>query len=136
MQYLVKIHWSEEDRAYIAKLPALPGFISHGNTYQETAVMIEEAAKLWLEMSRKYGDPIPEPCEPKNGSDGILEIGNSGFSKLLLDAPDHPAQTDVISKLQEFYLIEMQRFMKPRTGESGRGPAAQEGCVVYHDFIN
>lgn len=61
MKYLVKIHWSEEDQAYIATVPALPGCISHGDTYPEAAVMIEEAAELWLEMSRKYGDPIPEP---------------------------------------------------------------------------
>lgn len=61
MKYLVKIHWSEEDQAYIARVPALPGCISHGDTYEEAAAMIAEAAELWLDMARKYNDPIPEP---------------------------------------------------------------------------
>jgi predicted RNase H-like HicB family nuclease len=61
MKYLIKIHWSEEDAAYIATVPALRGCISHGDSYQEAMVNIQEAAELWLEMARKYRDPIPEP---------------------------------------------------------------------------
>ena len=56
-----KKHWSEEDQAYLANVPALPGCISHGETYPEAAAMIEEAAELWLEMARKYNEPIPAP---------------------------------------------------------------------------
>jgi predicted RNase H-like HicB family nuclease len=61
MKYLVKIHWSEEDQAYIAKVPALPGCISHGDTYPEAAAMIEDAAEAWLGSAAKHNDPIPEP---------------------------------------------------------------------------
>lgn len=61
MKYLVKIHWSEEDQAYLARVPALPGCMSHGDTYPEAAAMIEDAAKLWLASAAKHKDPIPEP---------------------------------------------------------------------------
>lgn len=61
MKYLVKIHWSDEDQAYIAHVPALPGCISHGDTYQEAAAMIEDAAAAWLASAAKHDDPIPEP---------------------------------------------------------------------------
>lgn len=60
MEYLVKIHWSEEDQAYIAKVPALPGCISHGDTYPEAAAMIEDAAEAWLGSAAKHNDPIPD----------------------------------------------------------------------------
>ena len=61
MKYLVKIHWSDEDEAYIARVPALRGCISHGDTYEEAAAMIAEAAELWLESAEKHKEPIPEP---------------------------------------------------------------------------
>lgn len=61
MKYLVKIHWSDEDAAYVAKVPALPGCIAYGESYHEAAEMIEEAASLWLESAANHHDPIPEP---------------------------------------------------------------------------
>ena len=61
MKYLIKIHWSEEDQAYIATVPALAGCVSHGETYREAAAMIEDAAAAWLASAEKHSDPIPEP---------------------------------------------------------------------------
>lgn len=61
MKYLVKIYWSEEDAAYLATVPALPGCISHGDTYHEAAAMIEDAAEVWLASAAKHNDPIPLP---------------------------------------------------------------------------
>lgn len=61
MKYLIKIHWSEEDDAYIATIPALRGCISHGETYSEAVAMIEDAAEAWLASAAKHNDPIPEP---------------------------------------------------------------------------
>ncbi|HWL51783.1 MAG TPA: type II toxin-antitoxin system HicB family antitoxin [Chthoniobacteraceae bacterium] len=60
-RYLTRIYWSDEDEAYMAEIPALPGCMSHGDTLAEAAANIEEAAELWLEMAEKYNDPIPEP---------------------------------------------------------------------------
>lgn len=61
MKYLLKIYWSEEDEAFVAEVPALEGCISHGNSYEEAAHNIQEAAALWLEMAVSHGDLIPEP---------------------------------------------------------------------------
>jgi predicted RNase H-like HicB family nuclease len=61
MKYLVKIHWSEEDEAYVASVPALRGCVAHGSTYAEAAAMIEDAAAAWLASAEKHSDPIPAP---------------------------------------------------------------------------
>jgi len=61
MKYLVKIHWSEEDDAYVASVPALRGCVAHGATYAEAAAMIEDAAAAWLASAEKHSDPIPVP---------------------------------------------------------------------------
>ena len=61
MKYLVKIHWSEEDQAYIGTVPALRGCISHGDTFEEAAANIQDAAAVWLESAEKHHDPIPVP---------------------------------------------------------------------------
>ncbi len=60
-QYSVRIYWSDEDEAYIAKVPALRGCIAHGGTYAEAAREIEIVMALWLESARKHHDPIPAP---------------------------------------------------------------------------
>ena len=60
-RYLVRIYWSEEDEAYIAEIPALPGCIAHGESMQKAAREVQNAMELWLGSANKHGDPIPEP---------------------------------------------------------------------------
>ena len=60
-RYLTRILWSDDDEAYIAEVPALPGCVAHGATMQEAAQEISVAMRLWLDDARKHGDPIPEP---------------------------------------------------------------------------
>jgi len=60
-RYLTHIYWSDEDDAYVARVPALPGCVSHGDTFAEAAVNIEEATSLWLESSERHGDTVPAP---------------------------------------------------------------------------
>lgn len=60
-EYPIRMHWSDEDEAWIAEVPALPGCVSHGDTPAEAAANIEEAMELWLESARRHGDKIPEP---------------------------------------------------------------------------
>lgn len=61
MKYLAKIYWSDEDQAYVAKVPALQGCVSHGETYAKAAANIEEAMEGWLDSAARHEDPIPEP---------------------------------------------------------------------------
>jgi predicted RNase H-like HicB family nuclease len=60
-KYEVIIYWSEEDRAFIAEVPELPGCAAHGSTQEAALSNAKEAIQLWLDTAREYGDPIPEP---------------------------------------------------------------------------
>lgn len=61
VKYLTRIYWSNEDEAYVAEVPDLPGCVSHGTTLPEAASNIQEAMELWLESAARHNDPIPEP---------------------------------------------------------------------------
>ena len=59
------IYWSEEDEAYIAELPELPGCMADGSTYGEALKNIEIISQEWIETAKKLGRPIPEPKKGK-----------------------------------------------------------------------
>ena len=61
VKYEIIIYWSQEDRAFIAEVPELPGCAADGATYQEALTNVEVVIKEWLETSRELGRPIPEP---------------------------------------------------------------------------
>jgi predicted RNase H-like HicB family nuclease len=60
-RYEVIIYWSEDDDAFIAEIPELPGCMAHGASRQEALVNVDEAMALWLDTAREFGRPIPEP---------------------------------------------------------------------------
>jgi predicted RNase H-like HicB family nuclease len=60
-KYEIIIYWSNEDSAYVAEVPELPGCIAHGNTYESAASNANEAIQLWIDTAKEFGDLIPEP---------------------------------------------------------------------------
>lgn len=60
-KYEVIIYWSQEDAAFIAEVPELPGCMAHGSTQLEALENVHQATMLWLDTAREFGDPIPEP---------------------------------------------------------------------------
>jgi predicted RNase H-like HicB family nuclease len=60
-KYEVIIYWSEEDAAYIAEVPELPGCMADGSTYQEALANVETIIQEWIETATELGRPIPEP---------------------------------------------------------------------------
>ena len=60
-KYEVIIYWSEEDRAFIAEVPELPGCAADGETYQAAPASAEVVIQEWLETSAELGRPIPAP---------------------------------------------------------------------------
>lgn len=60
-KYEVIIYWSEEDGAFIAETPELPGCAAHGATQAEALSNAQQAMQLWLDTAREMGDPVPEP---------------------------------------------------------------------------
>ena len=61
LRYEIVLYWSNEDQAFIAEAPELPGCMAHGDD-QETALRnIKDAMQLWIDTAREFGDPIPQP---------------------------------------------------------------------------
>lgn len=60
-RYEIIMYWSNEDDAFIAEVPELPGCMAHGDTQEDALANIKEAMRLWVDTAREFGDPIPEP---------------------------------------------------------------------------
>ena len=60
-KYEIIIYWSDEDQAFVAEVPELPGCMAHGNTHEEALVNAKTAMQLWIDTANEFGDPIPEP---------------------------------------------------------------------------
>lgn len=61
IKYEIIIYWSEEDQAFIAEVPELPGCAADGATYQEALSNTEKIISEWIETATQLGRPIPEP---------------------------------------------------------------------------
>ena len=60
-KYEVILYWSEDDRAYIAEVPELPGCMAHGDTPEAALKNSQDAIGLWIDIAKTHGDPVPEP---------------------------------------------------------------------------
>ncbi len=60
-KYEIIIFWSEEDDAFLADVPELPGCMAHGDSPEEALSNAKEAMQLWLDTATEFGDPIPAP---------------------------------------------------------------------------
>ena len=60
-RYEIIIFWSDEDEAFVADVPELPGCMAHGSSHANALENAQEAIALWLETAREHGDAIPEP---------------------------------------------------------------------------
>mgnify|MGYP001586238709 CR=1 FL=1 len=60
-KYAVIVYWSEEDKAFVAEVPELPGCAAHGGNRQAALAGAQEAIRLWVDTANEFGDPVPEP---------------------------------------------------------------------------
>jgi predicted RNase H-like HicB family nuclease len=60
-KYEIIIYWSEEDRAYIAEVPELPGCAADGPTYRQALANVEAVIQEWIDTAKELKRPIPEP---------------------------------------------------------------------------
>lgn len=60
-KYEVIIYWSEEDQAFIAEVPELPGCAADGETYQKAVTNVETVIQEWIQTAQDLGRPIPKP---------------------------------------------------------------------------
>lgn len=60
LRYEIILYWSEEDQAFIAEVPELPGCAADGETYQEALHNVEITMQEWIETAEELGRSIPE----------------------------------------------------------------------------
>lgn len=60
-KYEIIIFWSEEDNAFVAEIPELPGCMADGATYEEALSNVNVVAGEWIETALELGRPVPEP---------------------------------------------------------------------------
>jgi len=60
-RYGITIYWSQEDHAFIAEVPELPGCAADGKTYREALANVEVVIQEWIETAKELGRPIPAP---------------------------------------------------------------------------
>ena len=61
LRYEIILYWSEEDQAFIAEVPELPGCVADGETYQEALQNIEIFMQEWVQIAQRLKRQIPEP---------------------------------------------------------------------------
>ena len=60
-KYEVIIYWSNDDNAFVAEVPELPGCMAHGETQSKALKSANEAIALWLSTAQALGRVVPEP---------------------------------------------------------------------------
>jgi predicted RNase H-like HicB family nuclease len=59
LRYRVLISWSDDDDAFIAEVPELPGCAADGRTYQEAVARVETVMREWIETARSLKRLVP-----------------------------------------------------------------------------
>jgi len=60
-RYEIVMYWSEEDQAFIAEVPELPGCAAAGVSYLEALANIERVIDEWIVTAQELGRTIPAP---------------------------------------------------------------------------
>ena len=60
-RYKIILYYSQEDEAFIAEVPELPGCAADGENYQEALQNVEVIMQEWIETAQDLGRTVPEP---------------------------------------------------------------------------
>jgi predicted RNase H-like HicB family nuclease len=60
-KYEIIIYWSDQDDAFIAEVPELPGCAADGATYTEVLKNVEIVMQEWIDTATELGRAIPQP---------------------------------------------------------------------------
>jgi len=106
-KYEIIIFWSDEDQAYVADVPELPGCMAHGSSYEQALSSAQEAIDLWLDAARDLGRAVPEPkgrrlqyAQPQATSNKPLQRTATRGTRCAAHPPTHPAQRRAASHLR------------------------------------
>lgn len=71
--YTVHLEPAEEG-GYVVTVPALPGCITQGETYEEALAMAKDAIEGWLETMAELGKPLPNEPNVMRALDVRVEV--------------------------------------------------------------
>lgn len=60
-KYKINLEWSDDDQAWLATVPELPGCMADGPTPAEALAEAEVVIEEWLEEAARINHPIPAP---------------------------------------------------------------------------
>lgn len=60
-RYEIILYWSDDDGAFIAEVPELPGCAADGPTRESALASVAVVIEEWIERARELGRAIPEP---------------------------------------------------------------------------
>jgi predicted RNase H-like HicB family nuclease len=60
-KYEIIIYWSQEDQAFVAEVPELPGCAADGKTQREALANVQVVIKEWIETAEGLGRAVPAP---------------------------------------------------------------------------
>jgi predicted RNase H-like HicB family nuclease len=65
LRYSMLLQWSDEDHAYLVRLPEwedrVHGPVTHGETYEEALMRGKDALDALIASAQKHGEPLPAP---------------------------------------------------------------------------
>ena len=104
-KYEVDITWSEEDSAYVVRVPELPGCVTHGESMEEAVKMADEAIYAYLEALLQTGQSIPVPlAEEELSGEFVVRTGMPALHrklKLMAKAEGKSFNAFLVSRLKE-----------------------------------
>ena len=60
-KYEIIMFWSDEDKAFVAEVPELPGCMANGESYQAALANAEQIINEWIDTAKELGRTIPVP---------------------------------------------------------------------------
>ena len=60
-KYEIVLYWSNEDEAFVAEVPELPGCMAHGDDQESALRNTNDAIELWIDTARELGRSVPQP---------------------------------------------------------------------------
>ena len=60
-KYEIILFWSEDDQAFVAEVPELPGCMAHGDSQESALASVNEAITLWIATAEELGRAVPTP---------------------------------------------------------------------------
>ena len=109
-RYPATVFWSDEDDAYIAIAPDLPGCSAFGHTEADALAELKFAIEAWKQAAISAGNPVPRPSMPADQSYSgklVVRMPKSLHRELALSARDQNVS------LNQFMVYLLSQQQKP-----------------------